>query len=54
MSKLVKMSREEFEALHPFGEVNRQVGDEVIALTHEEWVAWVDEQMSAVDPIEMP
>jgi len=52
MSGLVNMTREQFEALHPFGQVNRQDGDEVIPLTQDEWVAWIDEQMSATDPLE--
>ena len=38
-------TREELEELYPEGSVNVQVDDNVRPMTHEEWDAWIEQQV---------
>jgi trans-2-enoyl-CoA reductase len=47
-------TRDEIEALYPYGAVNVQVDDDVRPMTNEEWSAWIDAQVGAEKPLEEP
>ena len=47
-------TRDELEALYPYGTVNVQVDDDVRPMTHEEWDAWIESGVGTEKPVEFP
>ena len=45
-------TRQELEALHPDGTVTRRHNHETVALTTEEWSAFIDKQVGTEKPEE--
>jgi len=42
---MAEWTRQELEELHPDGTVNVQIDDDVRPMTHEEWSAWIEQQV---------
>ena len=39
---MAEWTREELEALTPFDSATRQIGDEIVPMTREEYDAWIE------------
>ena len=51
---MAEYTRDELEALYPYGTVNVQVDDDVRPMDEAEWDAWIEQQVGTEKPVEFP
>jgi len=49
---MAEWTREELEALTPFDSATRQIGDEIVPMTREEYDAWIARAVGRPKPVD--